>query len=99
MANTGTGDGTVVKQEPTGATYGRVATVGASTIIGPQVVQPLISYAFDIVRAFAPTFPAPSEGVMWSLATLICGGVATWASFSLRGTRVQPADPADRAGA
>lgn len=78
----------VVKQAPTAATYQRTATVGATAIIGPNLVQPILSYGFEIVKAFSPTFPVPSDGVLWSAATIICGGAATLFAYYQRGTRL-----------
>jgi len=79
----------VVKQPANGATYTRLAAVGAAAGVGPQVVQPVVDFLAQIAHNLAPSvIPMLTTSAEWSVASLLCAAPAIWAAYSIRGTTV-----------
>lgn len=84
MADPTNGAAPKIKLPITTSTVLAAGSAGAAAGVGPQLVKPIVEWGCDIARWAAPGFPLPSPDGNWSIACLICGGVAFLATLFLR---------------
>lgn len=85
-----------IKAEPTQATRTRSIVTAGNTVATPIIIAGVLSYVFEIVKSYSPTFPVPSQENLLYLGMAVAAGFSYWSSYSIRGTKV---DDSNRGGA
>ena len=79
----------VVKQEATGATYGRSTVVAGGTMALPFAFAEAFDFFGDIWHAIWPQIPDMTDKQCLAMGIIVTGIPVFIASFTIRGTKVE----------